>query len=49
MSEEKKETDAADKKHSRRSMLKWTGTLAAAASVGVVAEYGASELLKPKC
>jgi anaerobic dimethyl sulfoxide reductase subunit A len=46
MSEKSKET-IAEKKVSRRSMLKWTGALAAAAVVGAVAEYGASELTKP--
>jgi anaerobic dimethyl sulfoxide reductase subunit A len=46
MSEKKNET-LTEKKVSRRSMLKWTGALAAAAAVGAVAEYGASELMKP--
>jgi anaerobic dimethyl sulfoxide reductase subunit A len=46
MSEKKSET-LTEKKVSRRSMLKWTGALAAAAAVGAVAEYGASELMKP--
>jgi hypothetical protein len=44
MSEKKEETES---RLSRRSMLKWTGALAAAAAVGAVAEYGASELTKP--
>jgi hypothetical protein len=38
---EKKE-NVADKKISRRSLLKYTGALAAGAVVGVVAEYGAT-------
>jgi anaerobic dimethyl sulfoxide reductase subunit A len=42
--EEKKETT---EKLSRRSMLKYSGALAAAAVAGAVAEYGASELMKP--
>jgi anaerobic dimethyl sulfoxide reductase subunit A len=46
MSEKSKET-IAEKKVSRRSMLKWTGALAAAAVVGAVAEYGVSESTKP--
>jgi anaerobic dimethyl sulfoxide reductase subunit A len=44
---EKKESTLAEKKVSRRSMLKWTGALAAAAAVGAVAGYGATELMKP--
>jgi anaerobic dimethyl sulfoxide reductase subunit A len=47
MSENKKTESIADKKVSRRSMLKWAGALAGAAIVGAVAEYGASELMKP--
>jgi anaerobic dimethyl sulfoxide reductase subunit A len=47
MPQEKKETDISEKRVSRRSMLKWSGALAAAAVVGAVAEYGASELMKP--
>jgi anaerobic dimethyl sulfoxide reductase subunit A len=43
---EKKES-MTEKKVSRRSMLKWTGALAAAAAVGAVAGYGATELMKP--
>jgi anaerobic dimethyl sulfoxide reductase subunit A len=43
---EKKES-VTEKKVSRRSMLKWTGALAAAAAVGAVAGYGATELMKP--
>ncbi len=46
MSEGNKE-QVTDKKVSRRSMLKWTGALAAAAVVGAVAEYGGSALMKP--
>ena len=46
MSEEKKE-GLTETKVSRRSMLKWVGALGTAAAVGAVAEYGASELLKP--
>ncbi len=45
MSESKESTT--EKKVSRRSMLKWTGALAAAAAVGAVAGYGATELMKP--
>ncbi len=47
MSEEMKNESVTDKKISRRSMLKWTGALAAAVAVGAGAEYGATELLKP--
>jgi anaerobic dimethyl sulfoxide reductase subunit A len=48
MSERKNtESDIAEKKVSRRSMLKWTGALTAAVAAGAVAEYGASELMKP--
>jgi anaerobic dimethyl sulfoxide reductase subunit A len=44
---EKKNEPIGEKKVSRRSMLKWTGGLAGAAIVGAIAEYGASELMKP--
>ncbi len=44
---EKDKQSVADKKVSRRSLLKWTGALAAAAVVGGVAEYGARKLMKP--
>jgi anaerobic selenocysteine-containing dehydrogenase len=44
---EKKNESVTDKKISRRSMLKWTGALAAAVAVGVGAGYGADNLLRP--
>jgi molybdopterin guanine dinucleotide-containing S/N-oxide reductase-like protein len=47
MSEKNEESAVAGKKVSRRSMLKWTGALAAAAALGAVASYGATELVKP--
>jgi trimethylamine-N-oxide reductase (cytochrome c) len=46
MSEKKKES-IAETQVSRRSMLKWTGALAAAAVIGVGVGYEASNLLKP--
>ncbi len=46
MSENKNES-ISDKKISRRSMLKWTGALAAAVAVGVGAGYETNELLRP--
>ncbi len=46
MSEKKKEA-ITDKKISRRSMLKWTGALAAAVAVGVGAGYETNQLLRP--
>ena len=46
MSEEKKDA-IADKKVSRRSMLKWTGALAAAVVVGVGAGYETNQILRP--
>jgi anaerobic dimethyl sulfoxide reductase subunit A len=46
MSENKKMENIAEKKVSRRSMLKWTGGLAGAAIVGAIAEYGAGQLMK---
>jgi molybdopterin guanine dinucleotide-containing S/N-oxide reductase-like protein len=46
MSEKEKES-IADKKISRRSMLKWTAGLAVAGAVGVGVGYGASQLLTP--
>ena len=46
MSEEKKEP-ITETKVSRRSMLKWTGALAAAVVVGVGAGYEANQLLRP--
>jgi anaerobic dimethyl sulfoxide reductase subunit A len=44
---EKKSESIADKKVSRRSVLKWTGALAGAAVVGGIATFGISELSKP--
>ncbi len=46
MSEEKKEP-ITETKVSRRSMLKWTGALAAAVVVGVGAGYETNQLLRP--
>ena len=46
MSDDKKES-IADKKVSRRSMLKWTGALAAAAVIGGAAVYGATYKAPP--
>ncbi len=46
MPEEDTETGT-EKKVSRRSILKWTGALTAAAAAGAVAGYGATELMKP--
>jgi len=46
MSEKSKESTIADKKISRRSLLKYTGALAAAAAAGAVAEYGAGSVSK---
>jgi anaerobic selenocysteine-containing dehydrogenase len=47
MSEEKKTESITEKKISRRSMLKWTGALAAAVAIGVGAGYGTDQLLRP--
>ncbi len=47
MSEEKKNESVTDQKISRRSMLKWSGILAAAVVVGVGAGYEANQLLRP--
>jgi anaerobic selenocysteine-containing dehydrogenase len=47
MSEEKKTESIAEKKISRRSMLKWTTGLAVAGALGIGVGYGASELLRP--
>jgi molybdopterin guanine dinucleotide-containing S/N-oxide reductase-like protein len=44
---EKKSESIADKKISRRSMLKWTGAIAAAVVVGAGAGYGTDQLLRP--
>jgi len=44
---EKKEESIADRKISRRSMLKWTAGLAVAGAVGIGVGYSASELLRP--
>jgi len=44
---EKKKEEIADTKISRRSMLKWTGALAAAAVVGVGIGFEANNLLQP--
>jgi len=46
MSEKEKES-ITEKKISRRSMLKWTGALAAAVAVGVGAGYETNQLLRP--
>ncbi len=46
MSEGNKE-QVTDKKVSRRSMLKWTGALAAAVAVGVGAGYETNQILRP--
>ncbi len=42
-----KKQSITDKEVSRRSILKWTGALAAAAALGTVAGYEAREALKP--
>jgi len=47
MSEKKKTESITEKKITRRSMLKWTGALAAAVAVGVGAGYQTNELLRP--
>lgn len=47
MSEKKKTESITEKKISRRSMLKWTGALAAAVAVGVGAGYETDQLLRP--
>jgi len=46
MSEKKKES-ITEKKISRRSMLKWTGALAAAVAIGVGTGYETNQLLRP--
>jgi molybdopterin guanine dinucleotide-containing S/N-oxide reductase-like protein len=44
---EKKEESPTEKKISRRSMLKWTGAIAAALAIGVGAGYQTNEILRP--
>ena len=43
----KNKESISDKKISRRSMLKWTGTVAAAAVIGIGAGYETNQLLRP--